>query len=170
MYENGSRKGLGESRNPDGSVYRGEWSGGAIHGWGEYITPNGVSFKGRWDHDKLNGKSLGDLDREARNNKEELARQRKAKEEEERQEKERQDRERQDREKEEFLVRPSVFVSPSVAIASIEVEDLPHAEVDPIVLRVKSQTTTFLQNRYVEDYLSISMSIYYPYLSIYLSI
>ena len=66
MYENGRYEGLGEFRYPDGSVYRGEWSGGSDrHGWGEYITPTGVSFKGRWDHDKLNGKYRGALDKEA---------------------------------------------------------------------------------------------------------
>ena len=76
----------------------------------------------------------------------------------------------------EFLARPSVFLSP---VVEIEVEDPPHPHVDPIVVQVNAQTTTFLQNRYVEDYtsllisisISISISIFVSIsISIYLSI
>ena len=65
MLENWHKMGLGEYRDVDGSVYRGEWSDDYMHGWGEYITPNGVSFKGRWDHGRLNEKTADDLKKEA---------------------------------------------------------------------------------------------------------
>ena len=76
MYNNGKHEGLGESRGPDGSVYRGEWYNNEMHGWGEYITPNGVSFKGKWNHNKLDGRSANDLDEEAQNDKEGIRRRR----------------------------------------------------------------------------------------------
>ena len=57
----------------------------------------------------------------------------------------------------EFLARPSLFLSPLV---EIEVEDPPHPHVDPIVLQVNAQTSAFLENRYVEDYTSISIFIF----------
>ena len=50
---------------PDGARYEGDWRANYMEGKGTFTASNGRQFSGQWVQDKLNGKSLADLEKEA---------------------------------------------------------------------------------------------------------
>ncbi len=43
---------------PDGTIYKGDWSGNKRHGYGIWIRPDGTKYEGEWENDKPNGRGV----------------------------------------------------------------------------------------------------------------
>lgn len=68
QWKDGDFNGQGTFKFNDGSVYVGQFKDNNFNGQGTYTNKNGVKNSGIWVNDKLNGKSLNDLDKLTQSN------------------------------------------------------------------------------------------------------